>query len=260
MTSSQALAASDPEKALQALQQQVRAQPGDAKLRIYLFQLLCVQGQWERAMAQLEVCGQLDHGALAMVNTYREALKCEALRAAVFAGKTTPLVLGQPAPWLALLVEALAQEAKGDRAQAQHLRAKALEEAPGTAGSLNGDAFEWIADADSRLGPVLEVVLNGRYTWVPFESISAMTIEAPQDLRDMVWMPVQLTLSNGGQSVALVPTCYAGTREQGSGAMKLARATEWLEIGENQFAGLGQRVFATSSGDVGLLDVRELLL
>jgi type VI secretion system protein ImpE len=95
---------------------------------------------------------------------------------------------------------------------------------------------------------------------VPFESISAMTIEAPQDLRDMVWMPVQLTLSNGGQSVALVPTCYAGTREQGSGAMKLARATEWLEIGENQFAGLGQRVFATSSGDVGLLDVRELLL
>lgn len=254
------LAAGDPAQALIALQAQVRDQPGDPKLRVFLFQLLSVLGQWERAMAQLEVCGQLDHGTLAMVNTYREAIKCEAVRAAVFAGKTTPVVFGKPSPWVAMLIEALAQDAQGNPAQAQHLRAQAFEQAPPSGGSLNGEAFDWIADADSRLGPVLEVVLNGRYTWLPFESLSGVSIEAPEDLRDMVWAPVHLSFSNGGDSVALVPSCYPGTREQPKGSLKLARATEWVEIGPDQYAGLGQRILSTSSAEMGLLEAREIKL
>lgn len=259
-TPQELLSAAQPAEALQALQALVREKPADAKLRIFLFQLLCVLGQWERAMAQLEVCGQLDHGSLAMVNTYREAIKCEAVRGAVFAGKTTPVVFGQPAAWVAMLIEALAQEAQGQLAQAQHLRAGAFEQAPTTAGSLNGEGFDWIADADSRLGPVLEVVLNGRYTWVPFDSLAAIKVEAPEDLRDMVWSAVHLTFSNGGDSVALVPTCYPGTREQPSGALKLARATEWAELGVDQYAGLGQRVLSTSTAELGLLEARDIVL
>jgi type VI secretion system protein ImpE len=252
------LAAGDPAQALQALQAEVRAKPGDAKLRVFLFQLLCVLGQWERAMAQLDVCGELDHGTLSMVNTYREAIKCEAVRAAVFAGKTTPVVFGQPAAWVAMLIEALAQEAQGNGAQARHLRAEAFEQAPTSAGSLNGESFDWIADADSRLGPVLEAVLNGRYTWIPFNALSKVTLEEPEDLRDMVWIPVQLTFANGGESVALVPTCYPGTREQADGKLKLARGTDWLPLGDEQFAGLGQRLLSSSGSELGLLEVRDV--
>ncbi len=268
-TAQEFLAAGDPAQALAALQQQVRTQPGDPKLRVFLFQLLCVQGQWARAMAQLEVCGQLDHGALAMVNTYREALKCEAVREAVFAGRTTPVVFGTPAPWIAMLVEALGQDARGDAAQARHLRAQALDLAPATPGRFNGEAFDWIADADSRLGPVLEVVLQGRYTWLPFEALSAIRAEPPADLRDVVWMPVQLTFANGGESVALVPTCYPGTRGSATdgpsggpsgGPLRLARATDWVELAPDQFAGLGQRLLTTSSVEAGLLDLREVVL
>ncbi len=259
-TPQELLASGDPAQALAALQAQVREKPGDAKLRVFLFQLLSVLGTWERAMAQLDVCGELDHGTLAMVQTYREAIKCEAVRGAVFAGKTTPVVFGQPAAWVAMLIEALGQEAQGNLAQAQHLRANAFEQAPTTAGSLNGENFDWIADADSRLGPVLEVVLNGRYTWVPFDSLAAITVEAPEDLRDMVWAPVHLTFTNGGDSVALVPTCYPGTREQPNGVLKLARATKWVELGPDQYAGVGQRILSTSSAEMGLLEAREIKL
>ncbi len=259
-TPQELLTAGDPAQALQALQQQVRDKPGDAKLRVFLFQLLAVLGQWDRAMAQLDVCGQLDHGTLAMVQTYREAIKCETLRNAVFAGKNTPVVFGQPAEWVALLVQALAHDAQGHARQAQQLRAQAFEQAPTTAGTLNGEAFDWIADADSRLGPVLEAVLNGRYTWIPFDALSAIKLEAPEDLRDMVWTPAQLTFANGGESVALVPTCYPGTREQADGKLKLARATEWLEIGPDQYAGLGQRIVSTSSAELGVLEVRDIVL
>lgn len=259
-TPQELLAAGDPAQALAALQAQVREKPADPKLRVFLFQLLSVLGQWERAMAQLEVCGELDHGTLAMVQTYREAIKCEAVRGAVFAGKTTPVIFGKPSEWIALLVQALSHDAQGHPEQAQQLRAQAFEAAPTTAGSLNGETFDWIADADSRLGPALEVVLNGRYTWVPFDSLAAITVEAPEDLRDMVWVPVHLTFSNGGDSVALVPTCYPGTREQADGKLKLARATEWLPSGTDQYVGLGQRILSTSSAEMGLLEAREIKL
>src|SRR5271169_5697033 len=51
--------AGDPAQALQLLQDRVRAKPGDAKLRIFLFQLLCVLGQWQRALNQLNVAAEL---------------------------------------------------------------------------------------------------------------------------------------------------------------------------------------------------------
>ena len=52
----------DPAGALALLQQEVRAKPADPKLRVFLFQLLCVLGQWERALNQLKVAAELDPG------------------------------------------------------------------------------------------------------------------------------------------------------------------------------------------------------
>src|SRR5215470_8672345 len=50
----------DVAAALAHLQEQVREQPSNAKLRIFLFQLLCVRGEWERALNQLKVATELD--------------------------------------------------------------------------------------------------------------------------------------------------------------------------------------------------------
>ena len=252
------LAAGRARDALAALQAEVRAKPGDAKLRVFLFQLLCVLGQWPRAATQLEVCGELDASTLAMVNTYREALKCELVREAVFAGKTTPMVFGEPQAWVAWLVEALQADARGDRAGATTLRAQALEMAPTSAGSINGQRFDWIADADTRLGPVLEAIVNGRYCWIPFGALSKVHMQAPEDLRDFVWAPAQLEFPNGGSSVALVPTRYCATLDGAPDAELLTRSTEWDELATNQYAGRGQRVLATSGDELGVLELREL--
>ncbi|WP_284615948.1 type VI secretion system accessory protein TagJ [Aquabacterium humicola] len=260
-TPQELLAAGDPKGALAALQSQVRGKAADAKLRIFLFQLLSVLGQWQRAMDQLHVCGELDAAALAMVNTYRPGLQCEAVREAVMSGKTLPHVFGPPTAWVALLAQALQADATGEHAQAAKLRESAFEQAEPTAGAMNGEAFDWIADADSRLGPVLEIVINGRYGWVPFAHLQKIVVEAPADLRDLVWTPAQITFANGGESVALIPTRYAGTATaDADGALLMSRKTEWLELAEGQYRGLGQRVIATSSAELGLLEVRELTL
>ncbi len=254
------IALGDPEAALVELQTQVRSHAADPKLRVFLFQLLCVLGHWPRALAQLQVCGELDAGALAMVNTYREAVQCEAVREAVFAGRTLPHIFGRPQPWVALLAQALQVDAAGNPAAAASLRQQAFDDAPATPGQLDGQAFDWIADADSRLGPVLEAVINGRYCWVPFTALSKVRFEAPVDLRDLVWLPAHLLLGNGGDVVALVPSRYPGSAAQAAPELRLARKTEWLAMADGQYSGLGQRQLVTSSAEVGLLEVRELNL
>jgi len=249
-----------PADALARLQEQVRAHPNDPKLRVFLFQLLCVLGQWDRALNQLKVASELDAGALAMAQMYGDAVRCEAVRRSVFDGRTSPMVFGQPEEWLALLIESLLSAGQGDPARSQSLRERAFEAATPSAGELNGQPFEWIADADSRLGPVLEAVINGRYYWVPFARLAKVTLEAPVDLRDVIWMPAQLEFENGGATVALVPARYAGSESSGDGLIALARRTEWEEIGPDAHRGLGQRVLATDVEEIPLLEVRTLVI
>jgi type VI secretion system protein ImpE len=248
----------DLDESLRQLQEQVRKAPANAKYRVFLFQLLAVMGQWERALNQLTVAGELDAGNLAMVQTYREALQCEVLRAEIFAGKRSPVVFGQPDEWIALLLESQRLLAQGAGDQAQALRERALELAPTTGGTIDGAAFEWIMDGDSRLGPVLEAIVNGRYYWVPFQRIRAIRLDKPEDLRDLVWMPAHLTWANGGESVALIPTRYPGSETSPDPELRRARRTEWLEATGGAFFGQGQRMLCTDGGEYPLMDVRAI--
>jgi type VI secretion system protein ImpE len=264
------------DEALAALQQEVRAKPADAKLRVFLFQLLAVQGQWERALTQLNVAGELDAATLAMVQTYREAIRCELLRAEIFAGKRSPLIFGQPDEWLALLMESLRLTAEGKHGPASELRTRALEAAPATGGTIvtgtptrsasEGETatadrgFEWLADADSRLGPVIEAIVSGRYYWVPLPHVQRIVIDPPEDLRDVVWMPAHFVWANGGDSVALIPTRYPGSESSPDPLIRLSRKTDWTEAAAGVFLGQGQRMLAADSGDFSLMDVREIRL
>jgi type VI secretion system protein ImpE len=243
---------------LDALQAQVRQQPADPKLRVFLFQLLSVMGRWDRALSQLKVASEMDAKCAALGQIYEPAVLSEALRAEVFAGRRTPVIFGEPEPWMGLLVQANELTGKGEHAASQELRARALDDAPAVAGKIDGKPFEWIADADPRTGPMLELVLNGRYCWVPFHRIRSVTFEPPTDLRDTVWLPAQLRWTNGGEAVGLVPVRYPGSESADDPAVVTARKTNWISRGEGLELGMGQRLLATDDGDYPLLEVRTI--
>ncbi|MGE0797072.1 MAG: type VI secretion system accessory protein TagJ [Lautropia sp.] len=238
----------------QAAIAQVRSQPADASARMKLFRVFCVTGQWERAVTQLDTASGLD-ASLAMSSLlYKQAIACERFREAVFAGRRTPVVLGEPQPWLGWMIEALRSEPQ----RAEALRAQALDAAAACPGTLDGAPFEWLADADPRLGPVLEAFIDGKYYWLPFERISALAMEPPDDLLDLVWARVELTLGNGGTKHVMVPARYPGSETGSDDAIRLARRTEWIGSEEAGYRGLGQREWVTDRGETGLLDVRQV--
>lgn len=247
-------------EALTSLEGEVRTDPASAKLRVFLFQLLCVLGDWPRAMTQLNVAAELDAKNLLLAAMYRPALNCEALRSEIFSGNRSPLIFGEPQEWLGWLIQANQMAAQEKPGPARELRDSAFEAAEAIGGQIDGKGFEWICDGDSRLGPVLETIIDGKYYWMPFALIKSIAIEAPVDLRDMVWIGANFTWVNGGESFGLIPTRYPETHTCDDSGLRLARKTEWVERGEDYYFGLGQRVLATDADEYALLEVRRIVM
>jgi type VI secretion system protein ImpE len=255
MLADECLRAGKPEEALAALQDQIRKAPANQQYRVFIFQLLAVLGQWDRALQQLKVAADLDPLNGVMMQTYLEALKCEVLRAQVFHGAKTPVIFGKPEGWEAFMIEALRLDAEGKFHQSKELRDRAFDQAEPTSGSIDGQKFTWLSDGDMRLGPMLEVILNGRYYWMPLRRVRSIRLEKPTDLRDLVWSPATLMLSTGAETVAFIPTRYPGSESHQDNAVRMARATDWTDREGNVF-GVGQRVWNTDEGEYPLLDAR----
>jgi type VI secretion system protein ImpE len=235
----------------------IRTQPDSLPLRVHLAQLSMLTGNWTRAVAQLQTAATLAASAIPMAQMYREAIRCELQREKIFAGELPPQTIGEPEPWFATLTQSLASRGKDD-ALADELMQQAFEAAPATSFVLDDTPVEWLADADSRLGPVCEIILKGQYYWLPFDHIQKLEFEAPSDLRDLVWLPGRLTLRNGGQHVVLVPSRYPRSYGQADERLVLASLTTWQPIGEDAYAGLGQRSWVSNVDDHAFLSVRSL--
>ena len=113
MDARETLRSGDVLGAMEQLKQEVRKAPRDPRLRTFLFQMFCITSEWDRALTQLTVASELDPLALPMAEAYRAAIRCEVMREGVFRGERSPTVLGDPGPYVPLLMEAIKLLAAG---------------------------------------------------------------------------------------------------------------------------------------------------
>lgn len=257
-TADQLLRDGDLDGARKALVEIVRSRPSDIEARLFLFQLMAVVGEWDKARTQLTTLAQLSPEAQMLSVAYGQALEAEQLRTAVFAGEATAPVLTREADWAKDIAEAIRFAALGDEDAADQARERAFEAAPDTPGMLDGVAFDWIADADSRFGPTFEAIVGGQWGLVPFSVIEKITSEGPRDLRDVVWYPAQIGWKSGQSVAALLPARYPGSEFSTDSAEKLGRATGWYSSAAGE-VGRGQHLLSLSGGEeLDLLSLRQL--
>lgn len=252
------LRAGDLTGARSALVEVVRSRPSDAQARMFLFQLLAVAGEWDKAKKQLQAMAQLSPEAQMLSVAYGQAIDAETTRAAVFAGTQRIDVLANADGWAGQLAEAIELLTTGSVEAGIAARDAAFDAAPDASGSFNGQAFDWIADADGRFGPAFEVIIAGRYGLVPFDAVEKIKCEGTRDLRDLVWLPIQLGMKSGQSIAAFLPSRYPGSETSTDTGEQLARATSWHTTGWGE-AGRGQRLWTLSDGeDYGILSLKTL--
>lgn len=251
------LRSGDLDGARAALVEHVRVHPADPGGRMFLFQLLAVVGEWDKAKTHLAALAKLSPQAQMLAVVYHQAMEAEVTRANVFAGRERAAILR--GAWAEGIAEALQHYAMGDGTKGDEARDRAFDNAPDTPGEIDGARFEWIADADTRFGPSFEAIVQGRYGLIAFSEIERIESEGPKDLRDTVWYPVQLALRDGQSVAALLPARYPGSEEAHDAKARLGQMTSWSE-GPSGAVGMGQHLFTLSTGEErGLLTIRSLV-
>jgi len=229
MNSRQLFEAGKLNEAIAALGAELRENPADAQRRTFLFELLCFAGNFDRAEKQLDVLAgatpQAGMGAL----LYRSAIHAERTRAQMFRSNTLPL--------------------DGNASEA-------------VSGTVNGKPFSSIADADPRIGARLEIFAAGQYTWIPWQHVASVKIEAAKRLRDVLWVPAVVRTSDDwrGQELGeiLLPGLAPLSFDYPDDEIRLGRATDWVELPDGDYAPAGRKLIVIDGERVPLLDIREL--
>jgi type VI secretion system protein ImpE len=244
--------------AIDAATQDVKAKPGDVAIRVLLFELLAAAGEFERAQKHLDVITDKSPDMAQGAGSYRAVLTAEVARAKLFArGEGAPqrmtYVPLDPEPMLG----ALHRLRSGAAAEAASMLAQASDGRPPRPGAVNGRRFDDWRDADDLLAPVLEVIANGLYGWIPFAQIARMTFEPPRYLRDLLWRPVTVTLLGGESSAMFVPVRYPGSETSSDDTLRLGRSTDWRDT-EGVVTGIGQRTFLAGEDACAILEAKEI--
>lgn len=251
------LRAGDLTGARSALVEVVRTQPSNEQARMFLFQLLALLGEWDKARRQLDTLAQLSGEAQMLAVAYGQAIDAEAVRADVFAGRVRAHQ-HVPSDWAGGIVDAIEHFGNGRFEAGIEARDAAFDAAPDTPGELDGETFDWIADGDSRFGPAFEAIIGGRYGIQAFDQVEKITSKGPADLRDILWYPVQVAFKSGQSVAAMLPARYPGSERSDDPAERLTRATSWSDQPWGA-AGSGQHLWSLSTEtDHGLLSLRTL--
>ena len=217
--------------AITTLGVELRNDPTDVQRRIFLFELLCFAGEYDRADKQLDVLSASNKEAAMGALLYRSALHAQRLREEQFR--------------------------KGDALQATRPNDR-------ISGTLNGRAFSKLTDADPRLGARLEIFAAGQYMWIPFEHIESIHIEPPKRLRDRMWSPARVVTGPSFRGVELgeilLPVLTPFACDDENDDVRLGRVTEWGQLESGDVIPLGQKVVVADEEEIALLDIRELII
>lgn len=189
----------------------IKKEPVDDTHRMALANVRLLQGQYEKALQQMQVACLSNPEWVPQAQLVKMLIQCEATRQAVFEGKIQADLISPAPQWLEWMMYALKNE--GTQAdECYQLRARALMTAPEISGILNKEKpFFWFSDGDERLGPILEVYADARYFWLPIEQIESVELQ-PQGLAlDLLWMKAWVFTPQAptGKLQAYLPVRYA---------------------------------------------------
>lgn len=236
-----ALAAGQLEDAIQAAQDAVKDDPANLDLRAKLIELLCLDGQLERADDSLASLVKRQPEWLGGAANLRQLLRAQQARVAFHQGQLADDVVAAQGPALEALIDLKAKLFAGDLEGAGEAATR-LEASRGGQGPLAE-----VRDCDDSLGPYLECLgTDGKFYLWRFDEIAQIQFHAPTSPIETIWRRAQVILNDEREGEVFIPLTYAASSDS---RQKLGRETDWQQQGE-VVTGLGLKLFLV--GDEGL--------
>ncbi len=211
-----------------------------------------------RAEKQLDVVSHQSAEMQIGAEIYRQILTAERARRDVFGGGRLPDFLTTPPDYVALHLEALTQARERQSGRARALLEQALGLQTALTGQTDGRPFEEFEDSDPFIGPFLELIVNEKYAWLPYEQIRCIEIAKPAQLRDLLWARAKVEARGGDLGEVFLPVLYPGSSENANDSIKLGRLTDWLDLGDGLARGIGQHLFVIDGMERPMLEISKI--
>lgn len=244
--------------AVEAALNAVKAKPTDIQARTFLFELSCFSGDWDRADKQLDVIGHQDAVAAIGSLMYRQCLEVEKKRSRLFSEGLAPDFIVPPPPYVTALLGAINRIREGNTKEAREILDQVEEERPAFACKVNGEEAEDFRDYNDITSSILEVFIKDSYTWLPLEQLEKIEFFEPKGLRDLFWMQGKINTVNGIDGEVFIPALYVDSYKHSDDQVRLGRATDWRDAGEEIYIGEGTKRFWFNGKDESILDLREV--
>ena len=237
----------------------VKVKPQDAAARSFLCELLCFAGDLERADKQLDTIGTQSPEAMVGVALIRQLIRGETARRQFFQEGRVPEVINTPSAWMTKQLEASVLLRDADTARAAELLAEAEALRPRVGGTCDGARFDDWRDLDDVIGGVFEVLTsNGKYYWIPVDSVESIEFKPAERPIDLLWRRVHMIVRGGPDGEVYLPTLYADTYLQEDDQLRLGRATAWSGDETGVARGVGLRTLLIGDQDRTLLELSEV--
>lgn len=244
--------------AMEAALSAVKAKPTDGNARIFLFELACFSGDWERAEKQLDVIGHQDNNAMIGSLIFRGNLKAERDRLRFLSHGQKPEFIMEPPDYVLGLLTANNRVREGNLTEAREILDKVEEQRPAFAAKINGETVSDFRDYNDLTSCVFEVIIKDTYTWLPMEQVERIEIFPAKSLRDLFWMQAKVETTNGTNGEMFMPALYANSFKSDSDEVRLGKVTDWKDIGEDIYAGEGMRLFQIGDGYKPVSEITEI--
>ncbi len=236
----------------------VKSKPADVASRIFLFELMLFAGEFDRAEKQIDVVSNQDFNAAIGILIYKQCLKCERDRLRYFGESLMPNFVGEIPEYVHLLGEANKRIREGNIAEAREALDKSEELRPAISGKINGVEFEDFRDYNDLTSSILEVFIKDSYMWIPFSQIKRIEIIKPLKLRELFWTQAKVEMLNGIEGEMMIPAVYSNSWKSQDNQVRLARATDWRDLGDDVYIGEGQRLFWIDGKDKAFLEIETI--
>lgn len=251
------------EQAIKAIQDEIKKDPTNTSKRGFLAELLCFDGELDRADKQLDVITSQELEAAAGLAFWRQVIRAEQARQDFFSSGRAPHFIGEPTPMIENLIKASIAIREESWEEANELIAAAEESRINIDVKCNGESAEDFRDLDDLTSGVLEVMANnGKYYWIDFSQINHVEFLPPERPIDLLWRKAAIDVREGPEGEVFIPTIYNPIPylQEGDGdpLAKLGRKTEWSQDEDKPLRGIGLKAFLVGEEMKTIMDIDTL--
>jgi type VI secretion system protein ImpE len=245
--------------AIELLSKQLKAEPNSTENRGLLAELLCIQGELDRADKQFDLLSDQSPENGYTIAVMRQLIRAEQARLDCYQQGRVPTFFDKPNRYLQDQLQALSELQAGNAKQASTLLNQTEQKQRPKTGTAEAKTFSRLRDLDDICSYHFEVLTyNGHYCWLPQQKVKHLRLNQPKRPIDLIWRQAHFMLNDDTELDAVIPAIYAKTFKQDDESLRLGHGTDWHSENQGPTLGLGLRMFLLDEQAVSINDLSEL--